>query len=150
MSRLPEARDGVALPPHPYVPGQNPRHPEDLFDVIKASVTDDMALDALQHTAAWRAGLAYFEAGYFWECHEVLEAVWMRTPDGSPEREMTQAIIQLANARLKLKMGKPRASRRLCAMVHGHLVHCAGSEEILGVKVQGIASHAVKTLRDAC
>ena len=142
---MPETRDGVVLPPHAYVPGQNARHPEDLFDVIKVSVTADMPPEELNSTAAWRAGLVYFETGYFWECHEVLEAVWMQTPPGSPEREMTQALIQLANARLKLRMGKPRATLRLCDMVQDHLGRCAGHAEILGKEVQEIASALEET-----
>jgi len=32
-----------------------------------------------------------------------------------------QAIIQLANARLKLRMDRPGAARRLCGMVRAHL-----------------------------
>ena len=69
----------------------------------------------------------------------------MQTPDGSPEREMTQALIQLANARLKLRMGKPRATRRLCDMVQEHLGRCGEHEQILGVKVQEIAFEMEKT-----
>lgn len=149
MSRSPETREGVTLPPHAYVPGQNARHPEGLFDVIKASVTADIPPRLLNETAAWRAGRAYLDSGYFWECHEVLEAVWMQTPKGSPEREMTQALIQLANARLKLRMGKPRATARLCGMVQQHLRACEGEGQILGVDVQEIAL-AVQEVLNKC
>ncbi len=41
----------------------------------------------------------------------------METPDPSPERDMVQAVIQLANARLKLRMDRPKAAARLCGMV---------------------------------
>lgn len=136
------------MPPHTYVPGQNARHPEDWFDAIKASVTADIPAAALGQTAAWQAGREYFDAGYFWECHEVLEAVWMRCPDPSPERAVTQALIQLANARLKLRMGKPRATLRLCNLVDGHLAQCAGREMILGVDVQEIAQATKSTRED--
>jgi hypothetical protein len=139
----------VPLPPHAYVPGQNTRHPEDWFDAIKASVTQDVPVVALDQTAAWQAGRAYFEAGYFWECHEVLEAVWMRCPDPSPERAATQALIQLANARLKLKMGKPRATLRLCDIVQRLLGDCDGRETILGMDMHEIARKAEKTRKDA-
>jgi uncharacterized protein len=128
---LPEAPGGIPMPPHAYVPGRNARHPEDWFDAIKAGVTPDLSAAALADTAAWRAGLAYLDAGYFWECHEVLEAVWMQTPDPSPEREMVQAVIQLANARLKLRMDRPRATLRLCAMVEGHLARIPDDLPIL-------------------
>jgi hypothetical protein len=58
----------------------------------------------------------------------------MRTADPSPERSITQAIIQLANARLKIRMGKMNAAQRLCGMVDNLLVQCAGSETILGLE----------------
>ena len=149
MSGSPEPSSGVALPPHAYVPGQTARHPEDWFDAIKASVTPQVPLQELNQSAAWVAGMAYFDAGYFWECHEVLEAVWMRTPDPSPEREMVQALIQLANARLKLRMGRPGATLRLCAMVEGHLSRCPPGAAILGVPADQVRKRVRDTENDA-
>jgi hypothetical protein len=149
LYKSPDLVTAFPLPTHAYVPGQNSRHPEDWFDPIKASVTADVPVAALDQTAAWQAGRVYFDAGYYWECHEVLEAVWLRCPDPSPERAMTQAVIQLANARLKLRMDKPRASLRLCDMVDGHLAQCSGSEKILGIAVQEIAQRAQHTRVDA-
>lgn len=134
-----------ALPPHAYIPGQTPRHPEDWFDPIKASVTDAIPTLNLHKTDAFQAGLFYFHQGYFWECHEVLEAVWMHCPDPSPEREMTQALIQLANARLKHLMGKPRAVQRLCDLVEGHLARCAGVDVVMGLSVAQIAGWNAQT-----
>lgn len=132
-------------PPHAYVPGQNARHPEDLFDLLKASVSANIPTQALHETEAFRAGLRFFHAGFFWECHEVLEAVWMQTPQGSPEREMTQAVIQLANARLKVRMGKPRAVRRLLEMVGAHLDRCASRQVVLGLRVTEIEAWISET-----
>ena len=129
------ADPAFVLPPHAYVPGQAARHPEDWFDAIKASLADAISTQDLHQTEAFQTGLFYLHQGYFWECHEVLEAVWMRCPEGSPEREMTQALIQLANARLKHLMGKPRAVRRLCDMVDGHLSKCAGQPLVMGLDV---------------
>jgi len=137
------------LPPHAYVPGQNARHPEGWFDDIKASVTTDLPVDLLHLTEAWQAGLAYLDAGYFWECHEVLEAVWMQTPLNTPEREMTQAVIQLANARLKLRMDKPRAVRRLCDMVMVHLDRCPDGVAVLGLTQVQVLGWAQQTRASA-
>ncbi len=114
------------LPPHAYVPGRTARHPEDWFDPFK-----DIAPDPL-NSPAMRIGLYYFHEGYFWECHEVLEAVWLALPDPSAERQMVQAVIQLANACLKLEMGKRRAAERLCDIVQGHLEKAAGAGVIPG------------------
>ena len=109
------------FPEYPYVPGRTPRHPEGWFDAIRDTVRPGATARELADSPAWAAGLAYLEDGFFWEAHEVLEPVWMALPHGSREREMVQALIQLANACLKREMGRPRAVLRLCRMVAGHL-----------------------------
>lgn len=132
---MPDQPGDIPMPPHAYVPGQNARHPEDLFDPIKDSLTPGIPPGRLHETTAWAAGMVYLDGGYFWECHEVLEAVWMQTPVGSVEREMVQAIIQLANARLKLLMDRPQAVGRLCSIVRDHLQRCPTDRPVLGLRV---------------
>lgn len=139
----------IPMPSHAYVPGQNARHPEDWFDAIKATVHQGVQVAGLHDTLAWQVGIAYFNAGFFWECHEVLEAVWMHTPNPSPEREMVQGIIQLANARLKLLMGKPRATQRLCAMVRQHLARCPAEQVIFGTTAAQWRARVAKTEKSA-
>lgn len=126
----------IPLPPHVYVPGFSPRHPASLFEEIKRSVTPHVAPCDLHDTLAFRAGRFYFEQGYFWECHEVLEPVWQHSSDPSPERDMVLALIQLANARLKVLMRQPRAAWRLCDMVGTHLSRCPTDRPIHGLTVQ--------------
>lgn len=138
MSLWPELPEGVGFPPFACIPGKTARHPEDWFDPVKASVTPDIATADLPQTVAFRTGLAYFGAGYFWECHEVLEAVWMATKDPSPARDMVQALIQLANARLKLRMERPRAAHRLCDIVADHLARCPQDLPTLGVRISDV------------
>lgn len=138
---------GIPKPRHVYIPGQTARHPEDWFDEIKGSVQPGMSAAELERSAAFRAGLIYLDAGYFWECHEVLEAVWMETPEGSAEREMVQAIIQLANARLKLLMERPNAALRLCDMVSDHLARIERDGPILGIGPSEIARMVADTRR---
>lgn len=133
------------LPPHAYVPGQTPRHPEDWFDGIKASVTEAIPVPRLHETDAFQKGLTYLHHGYFWECHEVLEAVWLHCPEGSPEREMIQGLIQLANARLKQVMDKPRAVQRLCDMVAGHLAKCDEKAVVMGLSIAEVAGWLAQT-----
>lgn len=109
------------IPPHAYIPGRTPRHPEDLFDVVKATARSGMTPEDLAASRAWQTGLAYYRAGYHWEAHEVLEAVWLATGPNSVERRMVQAVIQLANAALKKRMGRKNAMRRLCEIASAHL-----------------------------
>lgn len=111
----------LIYPEYAYLPGRTPRHPEGWFDAIRDTVRPGLSVPELAQTSAWHAELAYLEQGFFWEAHEVLEPVWMALPQGSAERELVQALIQLANACLKREMGRPRAVLRLCAMVARHL-----------------------------
>lgn len=129
---------GRALPPHAYVPGRTARHDPAIFAAYHDSVREGMAPDDLAQTAAWRAGWHLIENGFFWEAHEVLEPVWMQLRPGSEEREFVQGIIQLANAALKREMGRPKAVRRLCAMVERHLTACSDRPEVMGLRLAGV------------
>lgn len=139
------ATTAVPTPPHAYVPGANGRHPEGWFDALKSDVADINNPADLHLSQAWAAGLIYLEQGYYWECHEVLEAVWLRTPERSAEREMVQALIQLANARLKLKMNRPKAAARLCDMVEAHLALCSTEWPTLGLSRAAVLGWVAET-----
>jgi hypothetical protein len=114
----------MRFPTHAYIPGQTARHDPETFSGLHASVEAGMTVEALQETAAWKAGLAFLHNGYFWEAHEALEPVWMQTPPNSPERHLVQAVIQIANASLKELMGKPNAVCRLCDIAESHISDC--------------------------
>ena len=129
-------------PPHPHIPGQTPRHPEGAFEALRATARPGMDEGDLAASPAFRAGLDYLHAGFFWESHEVLEPVWMALPPGHPARHLTQALIQIANARLKDRMGRPQAAARLRGLAFRHLTAARDGRAgpILGLdpdKVQG-------------
>lgn len=109
----------TVLPTHAYIPGQNDRHPEGAFDSIRASAVQGLDADQLAESEAFKAGLMFLNAGYFWETHEVLEPVWMALADGSLERQFVQGLIQLANGRLKMLMRRPKAAQRLVTQARG-------------------------------
>jgi uncharacterized protein len=94
----------------PYVPGLTPRPPDGAYDALKEVSVP------LSDCRAWREGLRFYRAGAFWEAHEVWEAVWMAAPEKSAEKLMVQGVIQLANARLKRRMGRDAAAERLEGM----------------------------------
>lgn len=127
----------LPLPGHKHIPGANVRHAEDAFDWIR----DQAAADA--DNPAWRYGLRLLAEGFYWEAHEVLEPVWMAATPNSAEKAMAQAVIQLANAALKLDMGKPKAAVRLAGMVEALASDAArGGESVLGVEVAVVSSAA--------
>jgi hypothetical protein len=119
----------IPLPTHRYVPGRSARHAEHAFDALKQVGTP------LINCLAWKAGLRFLEAGYFWEAHEVWEAVWMAAPANSAEKCLVQGMIQLANAGLKRRMGRPRAAQRLDALAEGLLAEslARGGPEVMGL-----------------
>jgi predicted metal-dependent hydrolase len=72
-----------------------------------------------EETALWQAGVDAFNRQAFYECHEYLEALWMKLPE-SPQRQLVQGTLQIAvgyyhwqnnnyvGARNKLKKGLSR------------------------------------------
>ncbi|MEN9062937.1 DUF309 domain-containing protein [Ponticoccus litoralis] len=126
--------------PVAYIPGQTPRHPEGLFEALRATVRPGMSEGALADCDALRAGLYYLDEGLFWEAHEVLEPVWMACPPNSAARQVAQALIQIANARLKLRMGRRQAAARIAALAGRHVteVRHAGGEAPLGQSLESL------------
>ena len=120
-------------PPFAYVPGQTARHSEGAFDAIRDTAQSGMDEAALAGSDAFQTGLRYLRDGFYWEAHEVLEPVWMLCPPNTPARAMVQGLIQLANARLKEKMGKPGAAARLYAIARAHLAE-GPRDEVMGIR----------------
>jgi len=127
----------AALPSHAYVPGQNARHSEGAFDTIRDTAQPGMSDVELAASAAFQTGLRYLDQGYYWEAHEVLEPVWMACPPNAVSRSVVQGLIQLANARLKQKMEKPRAAGRLFAIATTHLKVADGAV-VLGISTERV------------
>lgn len=124
---------GYPAPAWAYVPGQTERHPDGAFDTLRDTAREGMTPLALAHSDAWQAGMQFLETGFFWEAHEVLEPVWMALPASGPERVLAQAVIQIANAELKRRMGRPGAVLRLCHIAEGLLGRGTAAADILNV-----------------
>ncbi len=123
-------------PPHAYIPGKTPRHPEALFEPFKVGIAD-VSVEKLYLTSPWKMAHAFLAEEYFWEAHEIFEAIWMVCPPNSPEKLLVQALIQKANAELKFLMGMERATSRLRAE-SARLAKEAfvrGGEVILGISL---------------
>ncbi len=127
------------LPDRAFVPGAMPR-PETspAFDAADAAptVTDP---EHWRENATYLYGATLYEAGFFWEAHEVWEPVWMRAHPNSRERTLLQGLIQLANAALKLRMDRTSAARRLAAAAEQHL-RAAGPDRVMGIEPERLAN----------
>ena len=128
----------IQLPAYAYIPGQNERHPEDAFDLISNTAIAGNSAEQLSHCDAFQAGLLFLDKGYYWEAHEVLEPVWMLLDAGSVERKFVQGLIQIANGYLKLRMGKPKAAKRLVDHARS-LIPDDGSKIIMSLEVSEVS-----------
>lgn len=127
-----------------YVPGQTERHPDGLFDAIRKTVHPGMSEEELAASKAFLFGMTYLDEGYFWEAHEVFEAVWMACRPESAERHAVQALIQIANAALKRKMGQPNAVKRILTIVENRVAQIGRPDDakVLAVTVAEIRSRS--------
>jgi Domain of unknown function (DUF309) len=106
---------GLPLPRWAYTPGGTGEAEAD-YDTLwqaKALVPSRFGDFVPARHPALRYGITLNDAGYFWESHQVLEAVWAAAPQGGRERPLLRACIQIANANLKLRMQRARAATRL-------------------------------------
>ena len=90
--------------------------------------------------AVWESDLAYrygarlYVEEFFWEAHEVWEAVWKACPPNGVERRLLRGLIGLANAALKVRMGRPKAALRLLREADEVLSE-VGAGPVMGVAV---------------
>lgn len=131
------------LPEAAHVPGATPRPGEGTFAAVKAAAPPVTTSEGADGNAAWQHGLRLIAAGYYWEAHEVLETVWMNAAPNSPERHLLRAAIQLANAGLKQRMGRPGAALRLCAIVEAE-ARAAGPGPVMGLGAAPFAAAAAR------
>ncbi|WP_441230541.1 DUF309 domain-containing protein [Tardiphaga sp. 215_C5_N2_1] len=103
----------LAMPRWPYRLGKQTKADHDTLALAKALVPMRYASFVPASDPALRYGLGLNDAGFFWEAHEILEAVWKVAPQRGRDRILLRACIQVANANLKLSLQRPRAAYRL-------------------------------------
>jgi predicted metal-dependent hydrolase len=120
----------IELPPYSYVPGHDLPHPVNdpaghLFAArdsaheppISATVLADLPTTlhsrrralaaALAANSRWLYALDLYNAGFYWEAHEVWEGFWNALGRTTPEAQFVQGLIHLAAAAVKIREGKP-------------------------------------------
>ncbi len=138
-----KARDKAKVHPLPtvrHLPGSGSQPDLIPLEAVKALVPARTEAEAWSKNQPFLYGIALFEAGFYWEAHEVWEPVWMNAAPNSAERHLLQALIQYANAALKRDMARPRAARRLLDETARHLgraVQAAPGDTFMGVDLIG-------------
>ena len=84
---------------------------------------------------AYSAGFDLVRARYFWEAHEVWEAVWRRTAPASREYQLVRGLIQMANAELKADMEQGEAAMRISRLARDYFEDAVSpsGDELFGV-----------------
>lgn len=127
-----------SLPARRHIPGTTSIPDRDPLDAVKALTPERVTVDSWRDTLAYAYGLYLHAHGYFWEAHEVWEAVWLATAPNSEERHLLAGLIQLANACLKLEMAQPKAALRLLQASRDHFAECR-SGPLLGLAPDALA-----------
>jgi predicted metal-dependent hydrolase len=112
------------FPSHRHIPASGSTPDRAPLDAVKTLTPPRVSEDTWRHTPAYAYGLHLYTHGFFWEAHEVWEAVWLATAPNSQERHLLAGLIQLANACLKLEMAQPKAALRLLRDAQDHLDEC--------------------------
>src|ERR1041385_5028174 len=105
----------LTLPRGAWIPGVESEADHETLAMAKALVPARFNGFVPARHPALRYGLGLNDAGFFWERHEGLEAggAGAAAPEGGRKRILLRACIQIANANLKLRMGRFHAASRL-------------------------------------
>ena len=103
------------LPPYAHMPGTTP-HPRRDVSGHSHGITEPASgswdPEAWRGNELWLHAADLFNRGYWWECHEALEALWRAAPRGAVERRFVQGLVLVAAAYLNRARGKPAADRQ--------------------------------------
>ena len=93
--------------------------------------------------ALLKQGLDLFDAGMYFEAHEVLEEFWRDQPE--PDRHLTQAIIQIAVGAYHLQRHNYTGAGKLFQRALGHLSELE-EDAIYGIDIEALSSQAYTLL----
>lgn len=89
--------------------------------------------DRWREDESYLFGVDLYHQGFLWEAHEAWEACYFATDDGE-QRELLQALIQLAAALIQAHRGRGGGVRRLARRVDGRLARIT-APRLLGLDV---------------
>jgi predicted metal-dependent hydrolase len=140
--------DVQPLPPYTYVPGGPWPHP--ISDPRghsfgRPAARPEPILDGRwQESRAYLHGAALFNAGYYWEAHDVWEGLWHAHGRRGPVADLLKALIKLAAAGVKVREDRPAGvatHARRAAVLLETLQNEVG-ERYLGLELGPLSAHA--------
>ena len=164
MAAEADDRDGAAfdaaipssalpLPRNAHIPGTGTEPDWQRLMAAKSMVPEITKVAEWRDNTPYIYGFALMRGGFYWEAHELWEPVWMNCPPNSRERSLLRALIQTANAKLKIAMGRQHAAERLMAEALRDLVEVGDVATLMGVEVarmrQALASMGLQPQRQS-
>ena len=130
-----EMPNPTPLPPYSYVPGGPWPHPISSphghsFGQVFSKVARPGENGGASSPQFLR-GVALFNAGYYWEAHEVWEGLWHAYGRKGVLADVIKALIKLAAAGVKVREGQE----------HGVRVHARRAAELFASSTSSGASH---------
>ncbi len=145
---------GDPLPPYSYVPGGLWPHPISSPEGHSSGHRPPLP-NGIAPGEGWREsrdylrGHALFDAGYYWEAHEVWEGLWHAHGRKGPIADVLKALIKLAASGVKVREGNPRGvtthARRAAGLFE--TVAILGEPRMLGLDLDRLAEQA-RTVAD--
>ena len=99
------------FPPYAYLPGRTPhptRDPEGHGHGAVPHAPEAPDPDHWRACADYLYGIDLFNHGFYWEAHEAWEGLWVACGREGPTATYLQALINLAAAGFKARMGSTR------------------------------------------
>ena len=101
----------LPLPAYRYVPGKGPK--DEARKDIPSVETEALPPDRWHENEAYLYGADLFHCGYFYEAHEIWEALWHKVGHQTRQGNFLKALIQTAALQLKLLLGDKKTAKRL-------------------------------------
>ena len=105
----------VPFPAYAFVPGKHP-HPvtDPQGHQFGQTTSAPKPLDPSQpeQSLAYLTAIDLFNAGYYWEAHEVWEGLWIAAGRTGPLADFLKGLIKLAAAGVKIREGQIRGVER--------------------------------------
>ncbi len=136
------------LPAYSFVPGKTPHpHTDPAGHRFGCDLPPAEPLEPERWASSRRylLGIDLFNHGYYWEAHEMWEAVWNANGRRGPVATLLKCLIQLAVVGVKLRQGMidgaiahARRAAELAHAVHG----VTGEKRYMGLEVAELEQEA--------
>lgn len=116
MTAPPRYVPEIELPSYAYVPGYRAHPTRDPNGHDQGPDPEDIpAVTDLRHwqeNRIYLGGIDLFNHGYYWEAHEMWEALWHRSDGDAVTAMFLKGLIKLTAAGVKIREGNPRGARK--------------------------------------